>query len=82
MSVRPPDVDEDGNPIGAPDPQSDAGRLIYLLEWARLRGFRLGPTLQIGGLIVQVADLRQVEGRGGGERDPGPWVTHGHTEDR
>lgn len=77
-----PDADSDGNSLTPPAPQTDTERLIYLLEWARLRGFRLGPNLQIGDLVVQVTDLRQTEGRGGGgELDEGPWAAHGHKED-
>ena len=80
--IPPPDSDDEGNPLGVPDPKSDAGQLIYLLEWARLRGFRLGPTVQIGDLIVQVTDLRQQEGRrgSGGESDRGPWAAAGHDD--
>ncbi len=52
-------LDDDGNALPAPDPTSDVGQLIYLLEYARLRGFELGPTLQIGNTVVQVKDLRQ-----------------------
>lgn len=48
------------------DPSSDVGQLIMLLEYARARGFQVGPTVQIGSVIAQVRDLRQVdpEGRG------------------
>lgn len=77
-----PDSDDEGNPLALPDPKSEIGQMIYLLEWARLRGFRLGPILQIGETIIQVSDLRQREGR----RDPddkpdrGPWDAAGYTE--
>ena len=84
---KPPEHDDDGNPLALPDPQSDVGQLIYLLEWARIRGFRIGPEVRIGGLGVVVRDLRQTEKR----RDPddtvsnyekaGPWAAHGHEED-
>ena len=60
----PPDHDEDGRPLAVPDKASSVGQLIYLLEWGRIRGFRLGPTLKVGDLVVQVSDLRQTEGQG------------------
>lgn len=79
---QPPDHDENGDPLPAVSASSDVGQLIYLLEWARLRGFRLGPTLQVGGLIVQVSDLRQTEGRRGPSEphDEGPWKAAGYEE--
>lgn len=52
-------VDEDGNEILPPEPNSPVGQLIYLLEWGRKRGFRIGPTVQIGDVILQVRDLRE-----------------------
>lgn len=78
------DVDEDidGNDITAPPAASDVGQLIYLLEWARRRGFRVGPAIRVGGLTLQVQDLRQTEGRGvPREADPGPWKTAGYDGD-
>lgn len=74
-----PLADEDGNDILPVDPASPIGQLIYLLEWGRKRGFRIGPTVQIGDTIVQVRDLReQVQG----ERAPegSIWEEHGHSE--
>lgn len=73
------DTDIDGNDIAAPPAETDVGRLIYLLEWARKRGFRVGPMVRCGTLILQVQDLRQTEGRDTpGAPDLGPWVTAGH----
>ena len=75
--------DVDGNPLVSPTGDSDVGRLVYLLEWARRRGFRIGPTVRVGTLILQVQDLRQDEGQriAGNEPDPGPWRTAGHDGD-
>lgn len=56
--------DESGDPVLSVDPHSDAGQLVALLEWARKRGFRIGPTVKIGAVVAQVEDLRQTEGRG------------------
>jgi len=53
--------DDDGNIINTPAPDSDVMQLIYLLEYARTRGFKIGPTVQIGTVIVQVADIRQAK---------------------
>lgn len=58
----PIDSDEDGNAVPVPPAESDLAQLIQLLEYGRKRGFRIGPTVQIGKLTVQVADLRQTEG--------------------
>ena len=53
-------IDEDGNVMPVPGPEAgDVAKAIYLLEYARLRGFRIGPTLKIGEIDMQVRDLRQ-----------------------
>jgi hypothetical protein len=52
-------ADEEGNELQGPDPSDPVYRLIYLLEYGRRRGFRIGPQVQIDGLIVQVQDIRQ-----------------------
>lgn len=54
-------ADDDGNIINPPSPDSDVMQLIYLLEYGRTRGFKIGPTVQIGTVIVQVADIRQAK---------------------
>lgn len=79
----PVDHDDDGNPVPLPADGSDLAQLIQLLEYARVRGFRVGPLIQIGGIAVQVRDLRQHEGRRDTDDapDPGPWARAGHTED-
>lgn len=52
-------IDDDGNVILPPPPDSDVARLIYLMEYGRKRGFRIGPVVKIGETTVQVRDLRQ-----------------------
>ncbi len=52
-------IDEDGNVLPPPEPGSPVGQLIYLMEYARKRGFQIGPNVQVDGVIVQVRDLRQ-----------------------
>lgn len=52
-------IDDDGNKILPPPDDSDVARLIYLMEYARKRGFRIGPVVKIGETTVQVRDLRQ-----------------------
>lgn len=73
--------DEKGNEIPI-DPVSPVGQLIALLEYGRARGYRIGPTVKIDGLVVQVQDLRQTEGRGvpGAGDGPGPWTLAGYPE--
>lgn len=77
----PPTHDEDGNLLGVPPAETPVGQLIYLIEWCRLRGVRLGPTVQIGELVVQVRDLRQNEQDRAAQApdDPGPWAAAGYT---
>lgn len=52
-------VDDDGNAIPTPPPDSAVSQIVWLLEYGRTRGFRIGPTVQVGDTIIQVADLRQ-----------------------
>lgn len=51
-------VDDDGNEILPPDPTTEIGQAIYLMEYARKRGFQV-PQIQIGSVTVYVNDLRQ-----------------------
>lgn len=74
-----PDADDEGRPLTPPPGATDAAQLIYLLEWARLRGFRLGPSIKVGEIVLQVQDLRQREGGAGlDDSDPGPWAAAGY----
>ncbi len=52
-------IDDDGNVLSPPEPGSPVAQIIYLLEYARARGFRIGPSVQVSDTIVQVRDLRQ-----------------------
>jgi hypothetical protein len=52
-------IDDDGNILPPPPPDSPVGQLIYLLEYGRKRGFRIGPRVQVGDTIVEVLDIRQ-----------------------
>lgn len=73
--------DEHGNPLPALDPTSAAYQIVALLEYARLRGFRIGPYVEIDGVKMQVQDLRQAEGAGvKREPDAGPWTSAGYPE--
>lgn len=51
-------TDDDGNIILPPPPDSAVAQVVWLLEYGRKRGFRIGPTVQIGDTIVQVRDMR------------------------
>jgi hypothetical protein len=83
--MKPPtgpiESDEDGNALPVPSPDSDLSQLIALLEYGRKRGFRIGPTVQVGSITTQIADLRQDEGGGELEKDPGPWRAAGYEGD-
>lgn len=72
--------DEHGNALPALDPTSPVFQLVALLEYARHRGFRIGPMVRIGDVTVQVQDLRQDEGRGVAPPDVGPWTAAGYPE--
>jgi hypothetical protein len=54
-------IDDDGNALPPPAPDTDVALIIYLLEYGRKRGFRIGPTLKVGETVLQVADLRQAQ---------------------
>ena len=62
-------VDEDGNVLPPPEPGTDAANAIYLLEYARKRGFRLGPVIRVGAIEMQVLDLRQQMQLGSMQKD-------------
>lgn len=53
-------VDEDGNIINPPPPDSPVSQIVWLMEYGRLRGFKIGPRVQIGDTIVECTDLRQL----------------------
>jgi hypothetical protein len=72
--------DESGNVIPI-DPASTVGQLVALLEYARARGWRIGPFVKLDGLTIQVQDLRQREGQGiAPPPDVGPWTAAGYDE--
>lgn len=75
-------VDEDGNEFPPPEPGSPLAGVIYLLEYGRKRGFRIGPAVQIGDITVQVQDLRQAKefGAENVKGEPDIWAQHGHSE--
>lgn len=52
-------VDDDGNIIPCPPPDSPIAQIVWLLEYGRKRGFQIGPAIQVGDTIVQVKDIRQ-----------------------
>ena len=56
-------IDDDGNLIAPPPPDHPVMAVLYLLEYGRKRGFRIGPTVQVGDTIVQVRDMRLKEDR-------------------
>lgn len=73
---------DDAGDLPQLDPLTDAGQLVALLEYARRRGFRIGPYVKLGSIQLQVQDLRQTEGRGVElPPDKGPWAAAGFEED-
>lgn len=73
------DADEDGNDLPEVT-SSDVKDLIYLLEYARKRGFQVGPTIKIGEVTLQVRDTRLT----GDPREPETDIyrEHGFDPDR
>lgn len=75
----PPDHTDDGDDIPRAPAGSDLEQLFTLLEFCRLRDFRLLGPVQIGRIAVQVADMRQVEAMAReNARDEGPWKEAGY----
>ena len=60
MSKRNDILDDDGNVIAPPPPDSPVAQIVWLLEYGRKRGFRIGPRVQVGDTIVECQDLRQL----------------------
>lgn len=59
---------------------ADVASAIKLLEWARAKGFRIGPTLHVGSVTMQVSDVRQLKLEAldrGGPVDDGPYAEAG-----
>jgi hypothetical protein len=59
-----PNQTREGEPLAVPEPGTDVAHLIYLLEYCRRSGFKLGPHVQIGSIAVVVTDMRQLEDAG------------------
>lgn len=79
---RRPFADEDGNIINEPPPDSPIAQIIYLLEYGRQRGFKIGPTVQVGDTTVQVTDLRQLrESVRTDTTEVSIWKQHGYDGD-
>lgn len=75
---------DEGDSLPEIDPNSELGQIIYLLEYARLRDFQIGPNIQVGGTIINVRDLRQLKtmSRGAGEREVDIFEEHGASSER
>lgn len=84
MARQQRDRDIDGDRVKLPARDSVV-RIIELLEWARRRGFRIGPTIQVGDVIMQVDDLRQAKQEGigfdAGPQDGGVYAEAGLKEE-
>lgn len=71
-------------PLEGPSPDHPVHALLWLMERARERGLRIGPHVEISGLRVQVADLRQAKIEGVVMPEPtsgdggGIWAAHGY----
>lgn len=85
MPPRKPVTTSDGDALPALPADHDVMAAIHLLEYARSRGFRVGPYLIVGSVKVQIRDVRQekLENMGGvperSEPLP-PWFDIGEPE--
>lgn len=79
-------------PKRARSAHADVDAAMKLLEWARRKGFRIGPQLTIGAVAMQVIDVRLAKRErlvGGGDDDddkdddqpPGILAEHGGPEE-
>lgn len=75
-------IDDDGNIIAPPPPDSPVAHIVWLLEYGRKRGFRIGPTVQVGDTIVQVQDMRlKMElDKPTNATEPSIWQEHGYDD--
>lgn len=84
MSTRLPLADEDGNIIQPPLPDSPVAQIIYLLEYGRHHGYKIGPEIQVGDVLLKVEDLRQMRDlkneAAQGHQERTIWQEHGHDE--
>lgn len=73
-----PFADDDGNIINVPPPDSPVAHIVFLLEYARQRGFQIGPHVQIGDVKIQVTDLRQAAGDTPKQPETTIWQENGY----
>lgn len=78
--MQKPFADEEGNLLPELEPGSPLAQIIHLLEYGRKRGFQIGPTVQVGDVIVQVRDLRQSLNKEQDVKETDIWEEHGHKE--
>lgn len=70
-------IDDDGNVMSPPEAGTNAAHALYLLEYARKRGFRIGPVLKVGDVVLQVRDIRQEAAMSEEQRSAAPDVEPG-----
>jgi hypothetical protein len=77
-------IDDDGNMIDPPPADHPVRAIVWLLEYGRTRGFRIGPTVQVGDTIVQVQDMRLRDRSEPQQSAPEPtiWQANGHDDTR
>lgn len=80
MATRRTHADEDGNDIPEVKPDSDLGQIMAFMEWGRRRGFVIGPTIQVGETIVQIADPKARIEKTERVPDTSIWASHGHED--
>lgn len=52
-------TDPTPEPASGPPERTPLHDIAWFLEWARKRGYRIGPLLEYQGVRMQVEDLRQ-----------------------
>lgn len=60
LPAGPVQHDDDGNIIPTPSPNTDLADLIQLLEYSRVKGFRVVGPIRVGKITTTIVDTRQV----------------------
>lgn len=73
---------DDPTPADLPEPAAGDvfERILWFMEQARRREFRVGPLLKVEGVLMQIVDTRQSQPERVDD-GPGIWELAGHKED-
>lgn len=73
--------DENGDPVPVPSQDTAVGEAVaaiqQLMEWARKRGYSIGPEVQVGDVVLRIRDLRQSADAKAKSKETDIWKEHG-----